>query len=137
MIAIDTGPIVALFDKGDDKHEICTKIFKEIHEPLITTWPVLTEAFYLLNFSHRVQDDLCEFVERGVVKVYDLDKKLFKECRMLIKQYSDLPMDFADASLAAVADAENIHTVFTLDHKDFSVYRTKHKKPFKLLPAKL
>ena len=33
-------------------------------------------------------------------------------------------MDFADASLVAVADAENINTIFTLD-KDFKVYRIK------------
>jgi predicted nucleic acid-binding protein len=50
-----------------------------------------------------------------------------------MKQYRDLPMDFADATLVAVSDKENIRTVFTLD-KDFRVYRTRDKKHFKLLP---
>jgi hypothetical protein len=134
MIAVDTGPIVALFDKNDDKHHICVEAFKVIREPLITTWPVITEAFHLLGFSHTVQDDLWEFIERETVLIYDLDKTFVKTCRGLMRKYHDLPMDLADASLVAVADAENIRTIFTLD-KDFKVYRTRQNKHFKLLPG--
>lgn len=134
MLAIDTGPIVALFDREDDKHHICVGTFKAIRQPLITTWPVLTEAFHLLGFSATVQDNLWEFIERGTVTVHELDKELSKRCRALMKQYRDLPMDFADATLVAVAEKENIRTIFTLDH-DFRVYRTKHKRAFSLLPG--
>jgi hypothetical protein len=133
VIAVDTGPIVALFDKEDDHYRICRGVFKEIRQPLMTTWPVVTEAFHLLGFSTTVQDDLWEFIERGTVTVCDLDKTLRRSCRDLMKQYRDLPMDFADASIVAVADKENISTIFTLD-RDFKVYRTKNKKHFKLLP---
>lgn len=137
MIAIDTGPIVALFDKNDDKHSLCLNIFKKIQEPLITTWPVLTEVFYLLSFSSNVQDDLWEFIERGVVSIYAIDKDLMKTCRRLMKKYHDLPMDLADAALVAVAEAENISTIFTLDHKDFRIYKKEQGKHFRLLPEKL
>ena len=136
MIAVDTGPIVALFDRNDDKHHICVEAFKAIRGPLITSWPVITEAFHLLGFSHTVQDDLWEFIERGTVLIYDLDKTLVKTCRELMRKYRDLPMDIADASLVAMADAENIRTIFTLD-KDFAVYKTEQKKYFRLLPKEL
>lgn len=46
-------------------------------------------------------------------------------------------MDFADASLVAVGEVEKISTIFTLDHKDFKVYRTRHGRRFRLLPSKL
>ena len=134
MIAVDTGPIVALFDRSDDKHHICVEAFKAIRGPLITSWPVITEAFHLLGFSHTVQDDLWEFIERGTVLIYDLDNNLMKTCRGLMRKYHDLPMDLADASLVAVADTENIRIIFTLD-KDFKVYKTKQNKHFKLLPG--
>jgi predicted nucleic acid-binding protein len=134
MIAVDTGPIVALFDKNDVKHHTCVETFKAIREPLFTTWPVITEAFHLLGFSHTVQDDLWEFIERGTVLISDLDRTLVKTCRKLMKKYHDLPMDIADASLVAMADAESIRTIFTLD-KDFKVYKTKQNKHFKLLPG--
>ena len=133
MIAVDTGPIVALFDRSDGEHYICVETFKAVREPLITTWPVITEAFHLLGFSSAVQDDLWEFIERGTVAIYDLDRTLVKTCRELMKKYQDLPMDLADASLVSVADAGNIRTIFTLD-KDFKVYRTSQKKHFRLLP---
>lgn len=137
MIAIDTGPIVALFDKNDDKHHLCLNIFKKLNEPLITTWPVLTEVFYLLSFSSRVQDDLWEFIERGIVSIYDINKDLMKTCRRLMKKYHDLPMDLADATLVAVAEAENISIIFTLDHKDFRIYKKEQGKHFRLLPERL
>jgi predicted nucleic acid-binding protein len=134
MSAIDTGPIVAMFDRSDDKHALCMEAFKGIRQPLLTTWPVLTEVFYLLGFSHTVQDDLWEFIQRGVVAIYDMDGPAQKRCRELMKKYHDLPMDLADASLVAAADAANTRTIFTLD-RDFKIYRTSQNRRFKLLPA--
>ncbi|MFZ5996326.1 MAG: type II toxin-antitoxin system VapC family toxin [Nitrospirota bacterium] len=137
MILIDTGPIVALFDKGDNYHKACLELLRTLKGPLITTMPVLTEAFYLLGFSWQVQEALWEFIGQEGLRIYNLNNDLFMRCRDLMKQYRDLPMDLADATLVAVAEAENSNTVFTLDQKDFKIYRTKHKKQFKLVPPKL
>lgn len=131
---MDTGPLVALFDRDDQYHGVCVEVLKGIRDALITTWPVLTECFYLLNFSWQVQDALWVFIERGGMEIYPLEKKIQTRCRELMKQYQDLPMDLADASLVALGDEREISKIFTLDKKDFSVYRLKHKKRFKLLP---
>ena len=40
----------------------------------------------------------------------------------LMRQYSDTPMDLADASLIAVAESQSLRRVFTLDG-DFYIYR--------------
>lgn len=133
MIAVDAGPIIALFDKSDNYHNVCHEVVKSLRLPLATTLPALTEAFYLLSFSWQLQDDLWEFIAAGNLLVHDLDRRLLQECRKLMEKYRDLPMDFADASLIAMADKANIRTIFTLD-EDFKVYRTKEKKHFKLLP---
>ena len=135
MILIDTGPIVALFDKDDRYHTQCLEILKEMREPLVTTWPVLTECFYLLNFSWEVQDSLWLFIRRGGIEIYHLGQDLLIRCHELMKQYSDLPMDLADATLVALANFLEVHKVFTLDHKDFSIYRFKQKKRFTLIPS--
>jgi predicted nucleic acid-binding protein len=134
MIAVDTGLIVALFDKNDNYHSVCHNIIRTLKMPLATTVPVLTEAFYLLSFSWQLQDDLLEFIVEGNPQIYNLDRDLMKTCRELMRKYHDLPIDLADASLVAVADAENIRIIFTLD-KDFKVYKTKQNKHFKLLPG--
>ena len=137
MTLIDTGPLVAFFDKDDRYHSLCVEVLKEIREPLITTWPVLTEFFYLLNFSWEVQDSLWLFIRRGGIEIYPLEKELLIHCRELMKQYRDLPMDLADATLVALANAVLVPKIFTLDHKDFSIYRFKQKKRFTLIPSKI
>jgi predicted nucleic acid-binding protein len=137
LILIDTGPIVAFFDKDDRHHDLCIEILKEIREPLLTTWPVLTECFYLLNFSSEVQDSLWLFIQRGGIEIYPLEKELLIQCREFMKQYRDLPMDLADATLVALADALQVPKIFTLDHKDFSIYRFKQKRRFTLIPSKM
>lgn len=137
MILTDTGPIVALFDKDDHYHSLCVEILKELRGSLLTTWPVLTECFYLLNFSWQVQDDLWLFIQRGGLEIYPLEREIQNRCRELMKQYHDLPMDLADATLVALGEKVGVSKIFTLDHKDFSVYRVKDKKRFTLLPSKI
>jgi predicted nucleic acid-binding protein len=113
---------------------LCTETLKDIKEPLITTWPVITECFYLLNFSWKVQENLWLFIQRGGLEIYHLEREIQVRCQELMKQYCDLPMDLADATLVALGEKVGVSKVFTLDHKDFSIYRLKHKKRFKLLP---
>ena len=137
MILIDTGPIVALFDRDDRHHALCIEILKEMREPLVTTWSILTEAFYLLNFSWEVQDSLWLFIQRGGVEIHPTGKDLLIQCRELMKQYRDLPMDLADATIVALADVLGVSRIFTLDHKDFSVYRFKQRKRFTLIPSRI
>lgn len=137
MILIDTGPIIAFFDASDDYHRICIDILKSINEPLITTWPVLTEAFYLLGFSWQAQDNLWEFISRGGIEIFPIDTKMQGRCRKLMKKYKDLPMDLADGSLVVLAESKNLERIFTLDHKDFQIYRFAKNKKFKLMPTRL
>jgi predicted nucleic acid-binding protein len=137
MILLDTGPIVAFFDASDDYHQICIDILKNIHEPIVTTWTILTEAFYLLGFSWQAQDNLWEFMLRGGIEIFPIDAKMQSRCRELMKKYKDLPMDLADGSLVVLAESKNLAKVFTLDHRDFKIYRFAKNKKFKLIPARL
>jgi hypothetical protein len=77
------------------------------------------------------------FIQRGGIGIYPVEKELVFRCRELMKQYCDLPMDLADATLVALADVLEISKIFTLDHKDFSIYRFKQKKRFTLIPSKI
>jgi predicted nucleic acid-binding protein len=137
VILLDTGPIVAIFDASDDYHLRCVETLKGIKEPLVTTWPVLTEAFYLLGFSWRAQDNLWEFIMRGGVEVLSPDLKMQARCRELMRKYNDLPMDLADGTLVVLAESLGIEKVFTLDRKDFKVYQLANRKKLKLIPTTL
>lgn len=54
--------------------------------------------------------------------------------RELMGKYRDLPMDLADASLVRVAERDGIATVFTVDRRDFSVYRIYGRRRFEIVP---
>lgn len=51
-----------------------------------------------------------------------------------MEKYADRPMDYADATLVALAEELNADQVFTLDREDFSIYRLQGKRPFRILP---
>jgi uncharacterized protein len=60
-----------------------------------------------------------------------------ERCRALMRKYRDLPMDLADAALVAAGESRKIKSIFTLDHRDFGVYRPSHVKRFELIPQHL
>ncbi|HVR08632.1 MAG TPA: PIN domain-containing protein [Thermoanaerobaculia bacterium] len=134
MILLDAGPMVALLHADDGHHQQCKETLRTLAEPLISVWPVVTEAMYLLGFSWRAQDALWEFLERRGVTVVPLELRDFARMRELMKKYQDLPMDLADAALVRVAERERIHRIFTLDRRDFLLYRPEGLEPFQIVP---
>ncbi|MBI4573708.1 MAG: toxin-antitoxin system, toxin component [candidate division NC10 bacterium] len=54
-----------------------------------------------------------------------------------MRKYHERPMDLADAAPVRVAERERLRAVFTLDHRDFRIYRAAHGKPFTLIPDTL
>lgn len=133
-VLVDAGPLVALLDRSDDRHEEVVEALKKIHDPLVSVWPVLVEAMYLLSFSWRAQKALWELIETGTIRLLHLDKADVGPMKSLMEKYRDLPMDMADAALVRIAEREGIRRVLTLDHRDFSVYRLARKGSFTLLP---
>lgn len=125
MILVDTGPLIALFDPQDEQHNRCRKTLKEIREPIFTTIPVLTEAFHMLGPASIGSDRLREFVEVGGVSVWFLDRTWLTRAFQLMDLYADHPMDLADASLVAAAEALGTRRVFTIDRRDFETYRIR------------
>ena len=125
MILVDAGPLIALFDRRDAAHGRCVETLKSIDEPMATTPPVLTEAFQLLNPSSASAVNLMDFISEGGLDVLFLNEDVLMRCFELMAQYADAPMDFADASLVAMAESRNLRKVFSIDRGDFATYRIK------------
>jgi predicted nucleic acid-binding protein len=125
MILVDTGPLVALFDPRDGQHDRCVGKLKKIREPIVTTVPVLTEAFHMLGPASTGSDRLREFIEGGGLSVWFLGRGSLTRSSELMELYADHPMDLADASLVAAAEALGTRKVFTIDRDDFETYRVR------------
>ena len=134
-VLVDAGPLVALIDRGDEHHQRCVDALRGIRDPLMTVWPAVTEAMYLLGPSWPAQAALWEMVESEAVALLPLDGDDVPRMAELMRKYKDLPMDLADAALVRVAERERIRHVFTLDQRDFRVYRPTGLGRLSLLPA--
>jgi predicted nucleic acid-binding protein len=134
MILVDAGPLVALVDRRDQHHAACVRALKNMGEPLGTVWPAVTEAMYLLEGVEGGQDKVWEMIARGAPRILALDEGDIPRIRELMAKYSNRPMDLADAALVRVAERERVATVFTVDKKDFSVYRLHGRSRLRVLP---
>lgn len=133
-VLVDTGPIVALLDRSDAEHDVVVSALDTLHDPLVTVWPVLVEAMYLLSFSWRAQKGLWEMLETGAMAIVPLDGGDVPRMKQLMEKYRDRPMDLADAALVCVAEREGLRRILTLDRTDFTIYRVSRRGRFILLP---
>jgi len=142
LVLVDTGPLVALRRENDADqrendadHKICTETLKQLPTPLLTCWPVLTEAAYLLRSHPARVRELLAAVNGGFLRVLPLRSPDVVGINAILEQYEDQSFQLADAALMHLAQRENVSTIFTLDRKDFSVYRPASGKSLVILPA--
>ncbi len=135
MILVDTGFLYALVDADDRWHERALVFRDSVAEGWVTTWPVITEACWLLahRIGPQVAADLVDDAAAGVFLVWDLPAEQLSEAARLMRRYSDLPMDFADASLVLLAGHLGHGRILSTDERDFRTYRWKSRKPFQNL----
>jgi predicted nucleic acid-binding protein len=129
---IDSGPLIALFDRDDAFHEPAKDFLRNYVGTLHTSLAVITEVTHLLDFSVRAQIDLLEWIRSGAVSIETIGcDDLNSICRMTAK-YADLTMDFADATLVQIAEREKISNVVSID-RDFYIYRKSNRSCLKNL----
>jgi predicted nucleic acid-binding protein len=118
--------LIALFDRDDRYHRRAVEFVGACGSRLLTNMPVLTEATFLLRFSVESQRDLLLWAHRALEIDQDTSADLPRIAELLDK-YRDLPADFADASLIALAERLKLSQVASVD-SDFAVYRALGKR---------
>ncbi|MER2563636.1 MAG: PIN domain-containing protein [Myxococcaceae bacterium] len=132
MIIADTGFFLALANAADHDHQRALEAAQRVREPLITTWPVLTETCHLLlaRLGHVALMNFVTSAASSAFSVFQLDRAHFPRIEHLMRQYADLPMDLADASLVVLAEHLGHGRILSTDRRDFRTYRWKSRKPF-------
>ncbi|HLZ13438.1 MAG TPA: PIN domain-containing protein [Candidatus Acidoferrum sp.] len=132
---VDTGAILAVLDKSDVWHSACRSVFEQIRVPLLTSQAVLTELFHLLGRWRQRKEAAWNLILSGSIVVCPIGQMELPNVHELMMRYSDLPMDFADATLVYLAGRESISTIVTVDQKHFATYRIGGKGRFRVLPV--
>ncbi len=100
---------------------------------LVSTWPVITEAAWLLRQSHETVTALLGMVTAGFLKIMELDELAAKRISDVLTQYESLGLQLADASLVYLAEQLNTTRLITFDERDFRVVRLEDGRHFDLI----
>jgi predicted nucleic acid-binding protein len=132
---VDTGAIVALVNRDDRHHSAAVEWFKRFRGQMLTTEAVITETAYVLAASPIHQRAALLWIDRAcaadLLRVEPVTD--YAALARILEQYSSLPCDYADASLIALAERTGITGIATIDQRDFSVYRMRKRKRFRIL----
>jgi predicted nucleic acid-binding protein len=131
-VLLDTGPLVALLDRGDRYHRWARDQFANIEPPLLTCEAVITESWHLLRRFPKGRDAILELLSRNLVVIaFDLGAEI-AAVRKLAARYASVPMSLADSCLVRMSELYSDSSVITLD-SDFSVYRRHSRQVIPLL----
>jgi uncharacterized protein len=127
-IAVDSGPLVALFDPSDFHHQRAKEFFAAPALRGFVTTSVISEVTHLLSFRDDTPVNFLRWLRRGPFEVVDVAADLDRIIELMAK-YANVPMDFADATVVAASERQGIRDVATLD-EDFLVYRLHGRQIF-------
>ena len=133
-LLIDAGPLVALLRGKDVVHARCDAYAAGNVRQLLTTWPVLAEAAWILRHDRRMVRGLLTMVGGGQVAVAQLGPDAATWIAEFCDRFADQNPQLADATLMYLASVHGLGDVFALDRRDFSVYRTEDGRALAIVP---
>lgn len=131
-VIIDTGPLVAFFNKNDTYHEWANTQFALLTPPFITCESVISETCFILQRFSGGTENVIQLIERElIIMPFNLQEEIHT-INALMKKYMDIPMSLADGCLVRLAEKISNSVVCTLD-SDFHVYRKNKRDKIPLI----
>lgn len=136
MILVDSGPLVAAANRGDQSHDRCLAALTSASRPRLVPGPVIAETCFLLarDAGHGVEADFLRSFATGFFEHLDLTAGDLARAADLVEEYADLRLGGTDACVVALAERLGITQLATLDRRHFSVVRPRHVDAFTLIP---
>ncbi|WP_375497898.1 type II toxin-antitoxin system VapC family toxin [uncultured Nostoc sp.] len=135
LAVADTGFVVALLNRSDTMHSIVARVYTQ-EKQILLPQTVLAELAYLVGRNAGVTT-VAAFLQGLSASRFSLvaltDQDVIRVAEIL-NEYADSRIDFVDASVMAIAERYGIKKIFTLDQRDFRLYRPQHCDSFEILP---
>lgn len=131
-VLVDTGPLVAFFNRRDRFHSWTQQQLATLDPPLHTCEPVLSETCFLLRRQEKGPRAVLDLIDRGLLRVaFQLEEEVTR-VRQIMTRFADLPASLADACLVRMAEIHSGSRILTFD-SDFTVYRMHDRKVIPLI----
>jgi uncharacterized protein len=118
----DTGPLVALLNRGDQHHKWARRTFAGARVPVFTVEAVVSECLFLLRRNRLDPKGLFDLLESGALRIQASSEAQTTGSVRLCRTYGDVPMSWADAGLVLLSEQHPKAFLATFD-SDFTVYR--------------
>ena len=89
---------------------------------------------WLLRKQPVARDKLFAAFDAGLITVLTLDAEALPWTAAFMRRYESIRADLPYAAVIYLAEREKIRTIFTLDLRDFSVYRLKGNRSLIIIP---
>ena len=136
-LLIDSGFLYATVDKRDKNHKRVMELLPILPEAdLILPTLVLVEVTYLLHnrLGHREMRQFVARLDGSPIRFEDITQADIPRIHQLLDKYSDVELDFVDASITALAERLNVRQILTVDERDFRIIQPAHCEYFEILP---
>lgn len=136
-LIVDAGPLVALADGRDARHEAVRAVVESTHDLLVLSPFVLAEAHYLISRDLGMGPELAllEDVASGDIVLEPMTAEDVRRAAAIVDRYRDLDVGLADASVVLLCDRHATRHVLTFDERHFRSMRTLRGEPFVVLPS--
>jgi predicted nucleic acid-binding protein len=121
----DSGLFIALLDGTDSFHAWALDVIDTVEPPFFTCEAVCAETAAVLGTANPI---LLMIERADVVVDFNLQAET-NAVRKLIRKYADQPMDLADACLVRMTELDPDSRIFTVDRRDFRIYRRDGRRP--------
>ena len=111
-LLIDTGPFVAYLSRRDSSHKWATSAIDAVTSPTHTTSAVVTEVTHFVSAEGTLAFARMLSGAGTVVQDFAQSADLGEATELMIK-YSDVPMDYADATLLLLAERLGVYDILT------------------------
>lgn len=130
-VIVDTGPIVALFNANDRFHAPVRQWFEKYSAAyqLVSCEAVMTEAAYMLGWNIETQAACLSWAHSSLF-IQPIPSTDYEKMGHWMRQYANVPMDFADACVLWLYQAHPACTILTLDQRGFGVFRLPGQRKF-------
>jgi uncharacterized protein len=136
LTIVDTGALLALFNRREPQHEEVAGHVTARAGSLVVSPFVVAELDYLLATRIGVEAELAALAElgSGAYELPAMTKRDLVDATAVIVRYRDQSIGIADASLVVLAERFETLEILTLDRRRFSVLRPIRGGRFRLVP---
>jgi uncharacterized protein len=135
-VLIDTNFLLAIASSRDPGHIAARQAMQQLKATRVIPAPVLPELFYLLHERIHYQAAMQTFhnIRTSGFQIEPLTDADMARMEAIMRQYADNQFDYVDTAIMALAERLDVRVIYTLDRRDFTVFRPSHCDYLELLP---